>query len=142
MKRLALLALLLATCARAPTPLQSLAWVAGDWVGSGGGYDAFYERYTVAPGGSIAIAFYDDAAFSKQSSSGSIAFEEGVLRYRAGRGVWEASSIARDEVCFAPTEGANNSFCWKRHSKDAWRATLRYPAPGERTVVYELKRKL
>jgi hypothetical protein len=141
MKRIALLALLLVSCASKPrSPLQSLAWVAGDWAGSGGGYSAFYERYTIASDGSIAMEFFDDAAFTKRSGTGTIRLEDGVIRYRTGRSMWEVSSMKKDEVCFAPKEGATNSFCWLRHSKDAWRATLQYPAPRAKTVVYELKR--
>jgi hypothetical protein len=141
MKRLALFLLLLTACASKPrSPLQSLAWTAGDWVGSGGGYSAFYERYTVAKDGSIAIEFFDDAAFTKRSGTASIKLEDGAVRYRSGKSVWEASNAKKGEVCFAPKEGAANSFCWLRHSRDAWRATLEYPAPRQRTVVYELKR--
>ncbi len=144
MKKLALLfALLFVACASSSrNPLQQLAWVKGDWIGSGGGYDAFYERYTIAKDGSIVMEFFDDAAFTKRNGSGTIKLEEGKVRYRSGRAMWEASSITKDEVCFAPKEGATNSFCWRRHSKDAWRATLDYPAPRKRTVVYELKRRL
>jgi hypothetical protein len=142
MKRLALFALLLViSCASKPrSPMQALAWTAGDWVGSGGGYSAFYERYTVGKDGAIAIEFFDDAAFAKRSGTASIAFEDGVIRYRSGKATWEVSSVTKDEVCFAARAGASNSFCWIRHSQDAWRATLTYPAPRARTVVYELKR--
>jgi len=142
MKRLALFALLLVSCASKPrSPMQSLAWVAGDWVGSGGGYTAFYERYTIEKDGSMAMEFFDDAEFTKRNATGTIRLEGDVIRYRSGRSMWEASNVKKDEVCFAPKEGAKNSFCWLRHSKDAWRATLQYPAPRERSVVYELKRR-
>jgi hypothetical protein len=141
MKRLALLALLLVSCASKPhSPLQSLAWTAGDWVGSGGGYSAFYERYTVARDGSIVMDFFEDAGFTKRSGTGTIALEDGAVRYRSGKAMWEASPGKKGEVCFTPKESATNSFCWLRHSNDAWRATLEYPAPRARTVVYELKR--
>lgn len=122
--------------------MQQLRWVSGDWIGSGGGYDAFYERYTVRKDGAIDIEFFGDAAFTRRSGTGTMTLEGNTIRYRTGGATWEATTVKPNEVCFAPKARATNSFCWLRHSKDAWRATLQYPGSQQRKVVYELKRTL
>ncbi len=69
-----------------------------------------------------------------------------MIYHQAGRGVWIANKLSKNEISFIPKENAGNSFVWRMESLDVWTAEINFTGrkgqPNKRfTVCNELKNK-
>ena len=116
----------------------SLAWLEGRWVGSGGGFDAFYEEYRVLNDSTLEQRTFPDSTFSRPDGTSTIEWRGGeVLKRRNGNVETRVVRISGDTARFEPVMAGRRGFTWFRVSSDEWRAVLDGPTTP---VVYTLKR--
>lgn len=115
----------------------SLRWLEGRWVGSGGGYAAFYEAYAFLNDSTIEQREHPDSTFGEPRRRATIEWRNGAVLKRTGervesRLVRVAGDTARFEMGAGP-----RGFTWYRVSADEWAAVL-----DGRTepVVYRMRR--
>ncbi len=117
-----------------------LRWIEGTWQGSGGGYDAFYERYRFLNDSTMEKMSFTDATFRMASERATIALRDGRIYDESGKTRYEAAKVTSGVAQFVPVRGASNSFQFTRMSRERWTATI-YPAGGgKKKTVYEMKR--
>ena len=122
---------------------QSLRWVVGKWRGMQPDGAAFYERYRFENDSTIRSYTYADSVGTVPTDSGEIVLRAGQVTTGSGAARWVVDELTANRVSFAPLAGVQNSFVWERTSTDAWTATLRWPASGDRParqVVYPMTR--
>lgn len=118
----------------------TLAWLEGRWVGSGGGYDAFYEAYRFVNDSTIEQTTYPDDSFAEPDGVSTIRFREGrALKWRDGEAESMIARLAGDTLRFERIPPRPGGFTWIHVSDDEWRAILDRPR-GEPPVVYTLRR--
>ncbi|GMV04536.1 MAG: hypothetical protein AMXMBFR53_08160 [Gemmatimonadota bacterium] len=116
----------------------SLAWLEGRWVGSGGGFDAYYEEYRALNDSTWEQRTFPDSTFSTPDGTSTIEWRGGViLKRRGGTVETRVARIAGDTARFEPVVAGRRGFTWFRVSRDEWRAVLDRPTEP---VVYTLKR--
>lgn len=116
----------------------SLRWLEGRWVGSGGGFDAFYEEYRVLNDSTLEQRTFPDSTFSTPDGTSTIEFRGGaIVKGRGGNVETRVARIAGDTARFEPVMAGRQGFTWHRVSRDEWRAVLDRPTEP---VVYTLKR--
>ena len=120
---------------------QQLRWLQGSWKGSGGGIDAFYERYTWVDDSTIRKFDIDGpAAAAAVKDSGDITLRGGVVRSGSPERSWIVVSLDSASVTFAPERNASNGFEWRRIAPDAWTARLTWDSAGiARERTYDMK---
>ena len=118
---------------------KKLQWLAGDWVGSGGEYEAFYERYTFVNDSTIEQQSFSDAGMKTVTDRSTIALRKGRITSGGGTSRYDAVALDATGVSFVSSKPGGNSFVFKRASKGKWLATIR-SAGGKRTV-YEMRPK-
>jgi len=141
MKVLPMLLLCVASLGAQNTPsftvaqFKSLAWLGGQWRGSGGSYPNFFEDYRVVDDSTIRMRTLKDSTFAVASDSSLITPRNG--RIQNGGSV--VTRIRGDTVRFEPAPGQRgNGYTWIRQSANAWTAVL--DAPGGANVVYQMRR--
>jgi hypothetical protein len=117
-----------------------LRWLEGTWQGSGGGYDAFFERYHFVNDSTIEMTAFKDGTLTAVGSRSIIALRAGRIINESGSGRHEASKLTGNIVQFIPIRGATGSFMFQRMARDRWTATLQ-PRGNAKRTVYEMKRK-
>jgi hypothetical protein len=124
------------------TDFARIRWLEGTWKGSGGGYDAFYERYHFVNDSTIEMQSFTDGTLRTVSERNTIAIRNGRIYDESanGRTRYEAAKVTNAGIDFVPVRGATTSFQFTRMSKDRWTATIR-PANGKKKTVYEMRRK-
>jgi len=128
-----------------PTPAHlsaaefaGLAWLEGRWVGSGGGYDAFYEEYRFVNDSTLEQRTFPDSTFAEPDRRSLIEFKGGqVLKTRNGQVESMITRLSGDTIRFERARGGGGGFTWLRVAADHWRAVLGRP---DQPVVYELRR--
>ncbi len=117
---------------------SSLRWLEGRWVGSGGGFTAFYEEYAVLNDTTIEQREFPDSTFARPGGTSSIEWRNGkVQKLRRGQAQTFLARVAGDTARFESTVAGRGGFTWLRVGADAWRAIL----DGRSTsTIYELKR--
>ena len=118
---------------------RKLQWIAGDWVGSGGDYDAFYERYTFVNDSTIEQQSFADGTMKTVTDRSTIALRNGRITNAGATSRYHAVALDATGVSFVSARPGGNSFVFKRASKGKWLATIR-SAGGKRTV-YEMRPK-
>ena len=118
---------------------RKLAWIAGDWVGSGGDYPAFYERYTFVNDSTIEQQSFSDETMQTVTDRATIALRNGRITNTSGTSRYEAVALDATGISFVSAKPGGNSFVFKRASKGRWLATLRSTS-GKRTI-YEMRPK-
>ena len=104
--------------------MAKLRWIGGNWRGSGGGYDAFYERY-VFEGDSVLRQYsFADSTFATAVDSSTVRLHGDSLFSESGDVRYLASSLRDSSVTFAPYARALNRFTWRRSSDTSWVAIL------------------
>lgn len=117
---------------------RSLRWLEGRWVGSGGGYSAFYEEYVFVNDSTIEQREHADSIFGTPRRVSTIAWRNGTVH--KGRGDNIESRLVRihgDSARFEPLAAGRRGFTWLRVGEGRWRAVLDGPA---QPVVYDLRR--
>ena len=118
---------------------RKLQWLAGDWIGSGGDYPAFYERYTFLNDSTIEQQSFADETMQTVTERATIALRNGRV-VKAGRtSRYDAVALDATGISFVSSRRGGNSFVFKRASKGRWLATLR-SSTGKRTI-YEMRPK-
>ena len=148
-----LLVLLFAACQRSPdaqtnqtgerkfstADLSKLRWIEGTWRGSGVDQPPFFERYRFENDSTLAVDSFPDEKLDKVEDTSRFELKDGKF----GNGSYVASSIDDNAINFEPMANANNSFSWERVSENAWKATLKWPAKGDKPArerVYNMER--
>jgi hypothetical protein len=115
-----------------------LDWLQGRWLGSGGGFDAFYEAYRFLNDSTIEQTTWPDETFETADGRSTIELRNGrVLKLRDGAVESVITRISGDTLRFDRTTG-RGGFTWYRVSDDEWRAELDRPSGSP--VVYVLRR--
>src|SRR5688500_5754069 len=107
-----------------PADMAKLRWIEGEWRGSGGGYDAFYERYTLDGDSVLRQYSFADSAFGQVVDSSTVRLYGDSLFSESGERRYVASALRDTSVTFAPYARALNSFTWRRTSDTTWVAIL------------------
>ena len=148
-----LLVLLFAACKRSPiaqtnrpaarnlstADISKLRWIEGTWRGSGVDQAPFFERYRFENESTLAVDSFPDEKLDKVEDTSRFELKDG----RFGNGSYVASSIDDKGINFEPVANAKNSFRWERVSDNAWKATLKWPADGNKPArerVYNMER--
>ena len=150
----ALVVLLFAACHRSPdaqtnrsdaktfstADIAKLRWLEGTWRGSGVDQAPFFERYRFENESTLAVDGFADEKLDKVDDTSRFELKDG----RFGTSHYVASSIDDNAINFEPVVGkAKNSFRWERVSDNAWKATLKWPAEGNKPArerVYNMER--
>lgn len=144
---LTLLAATAVAAQEAPTPapvtreeFRSLAWLEGRWVGSGGGYDAFYEAYRFLNDSTIEQTTYPDGSFEAADGRSTMELRDGgILKLRNGEVESVITRLSGDTLRFERVPARPFGYAWIRVSDDEWTAILERPG-GAEPVVYTLRR--
>ena len=146
-----LLVLLFAACKRSPNAnpssaknfstadISKLRWIEGTWRGSGVDQAPFFERYRFENESTLAVDTFPDEKLDKVEDTARFELKDG----RFGNSSYVASSIDDNGIDFEPVGKAKNSFRWDRVSDNAWKATLKWPAEGNKPArerVYNMER--
>lgn len=118
---------------------RRLQWLAGDWVGSGGDYPAFYERYRFVNDSTIEQQSFSDETMQTVTDRATIALRNGRIVSSSGTSRYDAVALDATGISFVSSRAGGNSFVFKRASKGRWLATLR-SSTGKRTI-YEMRPK-
>lgn len=149
----ALLVLLFAACQRSQDVTQNkpfiatnltaadiakLKWLEGNWRGSGADQPPFFERYRFEGETTLAVDSFPDEKLDRVEDTSRFELKNGQF----GNSHYAVSSIDDNTVNFEPL-AAKNSFRWERVSENAWKATLKWPALGNKPAgerVYNMER--
>lgn len=122
-----------------PDEFVSLRFLEGRWIGSGGGYDAFFEAYRFVNDSTLEQSTYPDERFGEPDGVSTIELRRGrALKYRNGQAESMITRIAGDTVRFERMRPGGGGFTWIRRGPDEWTAVL--DRPGGDPVVYTLRR--
>ena len=146
----ALFLLLFAACHHSPdaqtgtkkfsaADLAKLRWIEGTWRGSGADQPPFFERYRFENDSTLSVDTFPDEKLDKIEDTTRFELKDG----RFGNPSYEASAIDDNGIDFEPIGKAKNSFRWERVSANSWKATLKWPADGNKPArerVYNMER--
>lgn len=104
--------------------MAKLRWLEGDWRGSGGGYDQFYERYLFDGDSVLRQYSFTDSTFSQAVDSSAVRLHGDSLFSESGEVRYVAAALRDTSVTFAPWARALNRFTWRRTSDTTWVAIL------------------
>jgi hypothetical protein len=136
----------------APTPapkritandLQKLRWIEGSWRGTGKDQPPFFERYRFESDSVLAVDSFDDEKLSKVTDTTRFELKEGEFGGGGEGSRYVATALDDNSITFDPVLKARNSFTWKRESKDAWTAILKWPATKDKPAgerIYNMER--
>jgi hypothetical protein len=99
----------------------------------------FFERCHFENETTLAVDTFPDEKLDKIEDTTRFELKEG----RFGSSDYVASSIDDNGINFEPAANAKNSFRWERVSDNAWKATLKWPADGNKAArerVYSMER--
>ncbi len=142
---------LLSACERGSSPdvtpaqvsssqFQQLRWLEGDWRGSGGGVDAFYERYRWVDDSTIRKYDFSDSTLRVVTDSGEIVRRGSTVRSESPARSYVVVALDSASVRFAPERNATNGFEWRRTAPGAWTARLTWDSAGvARERMYEMR---
>lgn len=119
--------------------VAKLRWIEGTWRGSGVDQAPFFERYRFENESTLAVDSFPDEKLDKVEDTSRFELKDG----RFGNPSYVASLIDDNAVNFEPVANAKNSFRWERVSANAWKATLKWPADGNKPArerVYNMER--
>jgi hypothetical protein len=115
----------------------SLRWLAGRWIGSGGGYQAFYEEYRVLNDSTIEQVEHPDSTWANPGRRSVIEWRNGrALKSRNGRVESFIARISGDTAQFS-FAARSGGFTWIRVSTDVWHAHV---GQGDRAATYVMRR--
>ena len=118
--------------------IAKLKWLEGTWRGSGVDQAPFFERYRFENESTLAVDSFPDEKLDRVEDTSRFELKDGKF----GNGSYAASAIDNNSVNFEPIT-ANNSFRWERVSENAWKATLKTRARGDKPAterIYNMER--
>ncbi|HET9786301.1 MAG TPA: hypothetical protein VFP47_04160 [Pyrinomonadaceae bacterium] len=116
-----------------------MRWIEGTWRGSGVDQAPFFERYRFENESTLAVDSFPDEKLDKVEDTSRFELKDG----RFGNEGYVASSIDDNGINFEPAGKSKNSFRWERVSDNAWKATLKWPAEGNKPArerIYNMER--
>jgi hypothetical protein len=119
--------------------LAKLRWIEGTWRGSGEDQEPFFERYRFENESTLAVDTFPNEKLDKVEDTSRFELKDG----RFASSYYFANFIDEKAIDFEPTPLAKNSFRWERVSDNAWKATLKWPANGNKPArerVYNMER--
>jgi hypothetical protein len=123
--------------------LKKLRWIEGSWRGTGDVEKPFYERYRFENDSTLVVESFDDEKLGKVTDVTRFELKDGTFGNASETSRWAATDLRDDSVTFEPVKGARNSFRWQRESANVWKATLNWPALGDKPArqrVYLMER--
>jgi len=118
--------------------LEDIAWLEGRWVGSGGGFDAFYESFTL-DGSALRQREHPDSTFRTAGSLSEWRLSEGrIVKYSEGEAVSEITAIVGDSLRIERLNSDRPGYSWVRRGPDEWVAILE--RQGDDPVRYVMRR--
>ena len=104
--------------------LQDIAWLEGRWVGSGGGYDAFYESFAL-DGEALRQIEHPDSTFTTAGSVSEWRLSEGrIVKFTDEGAVSAIAGIVGDSVRIERLNSDGPGYSWVRNGPDEWVAIL------------------
>src|SRR2546423_2712618 len=136
---------------RAPTPraglttadIAKLHWIEGTWRGTGDVEHPFFERYRIENESTLAVDSFEDEKLTRVTDTTRYELRNGEFGGGNEGFRWVATFVGVDSIDFAPVAKANNSFTWRRETRDSWVAILSWPAAGGKPAgqrVYKMER--
>ncbi|HUQ34385.1 MAG TPA: hypothetical protein VM095_19850 [Pyrinomonadaceae bacterium] len=123
--------------------LKKLRWIEGSWRGTGDVEAPFYERYHFEGESTLVVESFADETLSKVTEVTRFELKDGAFGNAGEVARWAATDLKDDSVTFEPIAGARNTFRWQRESANLWKATLNWPALGDKPArqrVYLMER--
>lgn len=123
-----------------PAQFRKLDWLLGDWLGSGGAYPAFFERYRTLNDSTIQMWSFRDSTFRVATDSSLIELRNGrISKSRGGRTQYQAILLEPDRIRFLPMGSTTGGFTFARRLTTEWTATLHPSAPGKPETIYTMR---
>jgi len=119
--------------------IAKLRWIEGTWRGSGVDQAPFFERYRFENESTLVVDTFPNEKLDKVEDTSRFELKNG----RFANPSYVASLIDDNAINFEPVANAKNSFRWERVSANAWKATLKWPAEGNKPArerVYNMER--
>jgi hypothetical protein len=123
--------------------LRKLRWIEGSWRGTGVNQAPFFERYRFESDTVLAVDGFDNEKLDKVTDTTRFEIKDGEFGGGSEGSRYVAVSLDDNSITFDPRIKARNSFTWKRESKDAWNAILKWPAAGDKPAgerTYNMER--
>ena len=99
----------------------------------------FFERYRFENESTLAVDSFPDEKLDKVDDTTRFELKDGTF----GNANYVASAIDDNGINFEPAGKSKNSFRWERVSDNAWKATLKWPAEGNKPArerIYNMER--
>ena len=119
---------------------QLLRFLQGNWRGTAGDTEPFFESYLFVDDSTIRTFTYADSTFAQARDSGMVLWRAGTVAVEGGTARWLAVSFDSTGMEFSPERGASNLFRWTPESRDRWTAELAWPGPSNRSRAYLMER--
>jgi hypothetical protein len=123
--------------------LQKLRWIEGSWRGTGEVDKPFFERYRFEGDSVLLVDSFEDETLAKVTDTTRYELKDGEFGGGSEGHRYVAKSLDDRAVEFGPGVDVKNGFRWERESKDAWKATIIFPASGNKPAterVYKMER--
>ena len=123
--------------------LKKLRWIEGTWRGTGVDQAPFFERYKFENDSTLLTESFADETLSKVTEVTRYELKDGHFSNGGEGSRWVLTHLDNDSAKFEPVAEAQNSFVFRRISKDKWKATLTWPAKGDKPAgekVYDMER--
>jgi hypothetical protein len=124
--------------------LEKLRWIEGTWRGTGDNVKPFFERYRFESGSSLLIDSFEDETLAKVTDTTRYELKDGEFGGGSEGHRYVAISLDDRAIEFGPGVNVKNGFRWERgDSKDVWKATIIFPASGNKPAgqrVYKMER--
>ena len=118
--------------------LDAIAWPEGRWVGSGGGFDAFYESFSL-DGAVLRQPVHEDSTFTTAQSLSEWRWSDGrIVKYSDGSAASEIAAIVGDSIRIERLDSDGPGYSWVRRGPDEWVAVLE--RRGGPPVEYVMRR--
>jgi len=123
--------------------LRKLRWIEGSWRGTGVNQQPFFERYRFESDTVLAVDGLENEKLEKVTDTTRFELKDGEFGGGSEGSRYVATVLDDNSITFEPRIKARNSFTWKRESKDAWTAILKWPAAGNKPAgerIYNMER--
>lgn len=123
--------------------LKKLRWIEGTWRGTGVDQSPFFERYKFENDSTLLTESFADETLAKVTEVTRYELKDGQFGNGGEGSRWVLTHLDDESAKFEPVAKARNSFVFQRESKDKWKATLTWPANGDKPAgerVYYMER--
>jgi hypothetical protein len=121
----------------APVRVEDFArfrWIEGTWRGTGGGVDAFFERYSMIDDSTLIRYTFSDSTLSAISDSTPIGLRGGRVLDPTEDPDWQVTAFDSTSWRFEHLRDPGRAFTWRGENPATWTAHLESPQ-GARTYT-------